>query len=556
VLLAAFYAPSVTTAWASTAFIQDSLTFGWFVRGLHSFGSSALIALAGVHLGQVLLFGAYRAPREANWLVGLGMLGLLLVFALSGYGLPWDEKGYWAKQVETGIIGTMPFIGPALQELLLGGHTFGNYTVTHFYALHSYVLPALIVGLLVIHLLLVRRQGVTPRWGKSETDLARTTQPYWPFQAARDATASGVTFIVLALMVIRTHGAPLEGPADPQASYQARPEWYSLPLYQLRQFLEGPLEILATLVLPGIAALVLAALPWLDRSPSRAPRRRGPVLVTAAFGIAALGVLAYLPLRHDALDAAHQQARAEVRARARHARELAKSGVLPEGGLAVYRNDPSFAARELWNEHCNVCHSFSGLGSSRGAGAGAGAAGDAAGADDADVRGPDLKDYNSRAWIERFLRDPDGPLHMGPAKLDKGMRPVEGTDEELRALTEVVYAETGAADVVRALANRGQALIPEKDCDSCHDFDGTSANSGPNLRGRGTLAWITDVIADAGDDRLFGARNKMPRFAGKLSPEQIADLARFILVESRRAGAAAEPEPASPPPAPIPLSFP
>ena len=168
-----------------------------------------------------------------------------------------------------------------------------------------------------------------------------------------------------------------------------------------------------------------------------------------------------------------------------------------------------------------------------------GAGGDAVGVvlgdgDPKDVRGPDFKGYNTRAWIEAFLRRPDGPLHMGPAHLERGMRPVEGSDEELRALAELVYAETGASDVVPALVERAAPLLSEKDCDSCHDFDGASENSGPNLKGRGTLAWVTDVIADAGDKHLFGRKNRMPRFAGKLTPEEIGQLARFVLEESRR----------------------
>jgi ubiquinol-cytochrome c reductase cytochrome b subunit len=517
ILLAAFYAPSVTTAWASTAFIQDTLTFGWFIRGLHSFGSSALIALAGLHLLQVLVFGAYRAPREVNWIVGLGMLGFLLAFALSGYGLPWDEKGYWAKQVETSIIGTVPVVGAYLETLLVGGTNYGNYTLTHFFALHTLALPALLLVLLAVHLFLVRRHGVTPRWGRAEVDLTRSSQTYWPYQAARDAVACGGTFVALALLVMSTHGADLEGPADPAGSYQARPEWYSLALYQLRKYFEGPLEIVATLAIPGAVTLLLVALPWLDRAAGRDPRQRIVVLAGALVGVGALGLLSYLPLRRDAQDQSYQQARAEVRLRATRARELAKEGVLPEGGPAVFRNDPAHQARELWREHCSTCHSFSGQ----------------PGPPDREG-GPDFKGYNTRAWIEGFLRNPDGPLYMGAAKLEKGMRPVEGTDEELRALTELVYAETGATDVVRPLVERAAPLLSEKDCDSCHDFDGTSESSGPNLKGRGTLAWVTDVITFAGHKRLFGSRNKMPRFGGKLTEEEIAHLARFVMEESAR----------------------
>jgi len=512
-LMAAYYDPSASGAWASTAFIQDTLTFGWFVRGLHSFGSTALIVLTVVHTLQVVLFGAYKAPREMSWLTGLVMMALLLLFALSGYGLPWDEQGYSAKQVDFMITGTAPILGPLLLKILQGGDSMGNYTLTHLNMAHTLALPGLAVLMLVLHIAMVKRHGVTPKWGVGEVVLARNTRTYWPYQASRDAVACGVTFVILALIVLKTHGAELAGPADPTGAYQARPEWYMLPVYQIRKYFEGPLEMLVVVALPAVAAIVLGSLPWLDRSADRHPRNRKALLLASAFGTVMLCVLGYLPILHDKKDASFVQSRAEADDRAHLARTLAKSGVLPEGGLAVYRNDPNFQVRELWNEHCAKCHSFTGQG----------------GKD-----GPDLKDYNSRAWILGFLRDPQGPRYMGGAKIEKPMKPVVGTDEELRGLAELIYVETGASDVNLALVQKAAPLVSEKDCDSCHDVDGTSANTGPNLKGRGTLPYLIDLIADAGEDRLFGAKNKMPRFAGKLSPEEIAQLARFVLSESRR----------------------
>ena len=101
-------------------------------------------------------------------------------------------------------------------------------------------------------------------------------------------------------------------------------------------------------------------------------------------------------------------------------------------------------------------------------------------------------------------------------------------------MTELIYAETGAPDIDGAAVEAAEALFSEKDCDSCHERDGESASVGPNLKGRGTLSYLVDLIADPSDPRLFGKKNKMPRFAGKLTPEEIADLARFVLAESRR----------------------
>lgn len=532
VLLAAHYDPSATGAWASTAFIQDSLSFGWFIRGLHSFGSTALIVVAVIHALQVVLFGAYRAPREMTWLSGVIFMGLLLLFALSGYGLPWDEAGYAAKQVDFTITGTAPLIGPALQKVLQGGDVMGNYTVTHLNAAHTLLLPAVAVALLVGHVALVKRHGVTPRWNVNEVTLARATRPYWPYQAARDALACGLMFAILVCAVVATRGAALGGPADPTGSYQARPEWYMLPLYQLRKAFEGPLEMLVVLLAPAAVVLIVSALPWIDRARERAPRRRLPVLIAVALGTVGLAVLGYLPVRRDQNDRAFQRSRAEAAERAQRSRALAMQGVPPEGGLAVYRNDPSHRVRELWNERCAKCHTFIGPGAH---GPGDGSAGAApAGGGAGPKAGPDLKGYGTRTWIAGFLHDPRAPGYMGSANIDRGMKAVSGTREEIDALAELVYAETGARDVDRARVARGRQLLSTKDCDSCHDLDGTSGNTGPNLKGYGTLAYLVDVIADASDERLYGAKNQMPRFANKLTPDEIADLARFVLEEARR----------------------
>jgi ubiquinol-cytochrome c reductase cytochrome b subunit len=120
VALMTSYAPSDKTAWASVHFIQFQQAGGWLVRGLHHFGAQAMVILLGAHLAQVSLFGAYKKPREVTWWLGLGLMAITLGFALTGYLLPWDQKGYWATRVATNIAGTVPVIGDATQRLLLG----------------------------------------------------------------------------------------------------------------------------------------------------------------------------------------------------------------------------------------------------------------------------------------------------------------------------------------------------------------------------------------------------------------------------------------------------
>jgi ubiquinol-cytochrome c reductase cytochrome b subunit len=172
--------------------------------------------------------------------------------------------------------------------------------------------------------------------------------------------------------------------------------------------------------------------------------------------------------------------------------------------------DHDVHARAIWEERCSGCHGLVGAGGDK---------------------GPDFKDYDSRPWIRGFLENPAAPLHMGPAKIDKGMKAVQGSPEELEALVEMVYAQTGAPDADAARAARGRELVPQKDCDACHELDGEGENAGPNLGRRGTLAWVEAVISDAGQGRLFGEKNKMPKFAGKLTPAEIEDMARFVIAQ-------------------------
>jgi ubiquinol-cytochrome c reductase cytochrome b subunit len=516
IFLAFYYSPSATAAWASTAFIQDGLTLGWFVRGLHSFGSAALIVVTGLHLLQVLIIGAYKKPRELNWILGLLMLLLVVGFAISGYGLPWDQAGYWAKLVETSIIGTSPVIGPVLERIMQGGSRYGNYTVVHFYALHVFVLPAALMALLVLHIRLSRRHGLTPHWRMTPAAVVARTEPYFPGQAFRDVALSAATLAVVAFMVWTKHGASLEGPADPASTYMARPEWYAIPLYQLRMYFEGPAEIVATMIIPGIAGGLAMALPFIDRSPVRDPMKRMPVMMGTAAGLVGMTVLSGLAMRKDAGDPAFQKFRAKVEQEAAAARMWARQGVLPEGGTAVFKNDPEYQVRALFAEKCGNCHALTGQGGDE---------------------GPDFRDYNSRAWILGFLKDPQGPLYMGPAKKgDKGMKPVEGTPEEVAMLAELVYAETGAKDVDVKLveAAREKDLFSEKDCDSCHyigEEDMELGNSGPNLFGRGNLAYVVRVIEDPAHERLYGDKAKMPDFGGKLTPAQIEALAKFVIAQ-------------------------
>src|SRR6266849_4578633 len=204
VLLMTAYSPSDSTAWASVYFIQYQMDFGWLIRGLHHFGSQTMVVLLGVHMLQVAIAGAHLPPREINWWLGLALLGSILVLSLTGYLLPWDQKGFWATQVATNIAGNLPGVGGSLQKIIVGGPAYGHHTLTRFYALHVGIMPALIIVLIIAHLAVFRRHGVTVSSREASgvcqrlgtwviTDPARPVPSsaigegwFWPDQAFKD----------------------------------------------------------------------------------------------------------------------------------------------------------------------------------------------------------------------------------------------------------------------------------------------------------------------------------------------------------------------------------
>ncbi len=165
VILAMYYKPHPDTAYESIERITNDLTLGWLVRGMHKWGASVFIILIFFHMARVFLFGAYKYPRELNWIVGAMLLPLAMLEGFTGYLLPWDQTSYWASVVGINLNGTGPFVGPFLAWFLMSGSEIGGDTLTRFYALHMLLLPGAIAGLIGLHLYLVVRLGISsPPW--------------------------------------------------------------------------------------------------------------------------------------------------------------------------------------------------------------------------------------------------------------------------------------------------------------------------------------------------------------------------------------------------------
>ena len=169
VFLAMYYDPSITNAYESTRHLTNEVFLGEFVRGMHRWGSSVMVILVFLHMARTFFFGAYKYPRELNWIIGVVLLILTMTMSFTGYLLPFDQRSYWATVVGVNINGTGPLVGPFLSDFLRGGAEFGSTTLSRFYAIHMLLVPGGIAAMIGAHLYLVTRLGTTaPPWLQAE----------------------------------------------------------------------------------------------------------------------------------------------------------------------------------------------------------------------------------------------------------------------------------------------------------------------------------------------------------------------------------------------------
>ena len=514
--LATTYAPSTSTAWGSVWAIDHQMILGHVVRGVHHWGSSAIIILSIVHMTQVLLYGAHRAPRDVNWILGVLMLLVVLGMGLTGYMLPWDQKGYWAARVATGIIAETPG-GTAVRELLIGGSELTSSSLTRLYGLHAMVLP-LVLGLLsVVHVALHLRHGAKPRPRRAAGPPARPeaapTATFWPYQAARVVVMAGLLLGTL-LAVATLVGVHLEAPADPSSAYQARPEWYFLGLFQLLELFDGPLVLIGTFVIPTLAIAFLFAVPALERRTSgEGPSRRvlWPYLGILAGAVA----LTTVALVTDANDDDFQKARAEAVAAGDRAAELAELGGIDPAGRVVL-----LEGHKLYQEKgCGGCH------------------------DGTKHASPALKGYGSEARLRAFLADPNGAGFFAGTGLQGAMSAIRLEGADLDAMIAFLRSLGAPSDASAEVVRHGRKLFKQR-CTDCHNLPGASLfdedrydlrAKGPDLAGYGGFEWTRTLVRDAIHPTVFGAAldadkraHAMPAYPD-LSDDELALVVRWLL---------------------------
>lgn len=528
------YSPSAQTAWESVYFIQYEMFGGWFLRGLHHYTAQVMTVLLVLHLMQVVIDGAYKAPREVNFWFGLILLQLVLALSLTGYLLPWDQKGFWATNVATNLMGIVPVIGPDLQKAVIGGTDYGHHTLTRFFALHAGVLPGLVIALVVGHIYLFRKHGICSKKPHRKPDAA-----FWPDQVLKDAVACLAVLATVMLLILRHWildreaglGASLGAPADPSEPYSAaRPDWYFLFLFQMLKYFSAEqfsqlglpygehAELIGAILLPGAILGLIFIMPFLGRWKLGHVFNLG-VLSSLLVGF---GLLTYLAIAADKSDAMYLEAVADADRNAARVKMLAQAptGIPTSGAVTLLRKDPLTQGPLIFAENCASCHRYGGH--------------DGTGKEVADAQSaPDLKDFASRNWLKKVLT-PEGfgaPQYFGgtaftDGKMQKWLNrhhPKFSDDDKenwdklivaLSAEAEIPYQavwDQADADVIE----EGKALIEDEfSCIDCHEYHFPDEEAtAPTLTGYGSREWLIEFISDPEKPHFYGDRNdRMPKF--------------------------------------------
>src|SRR5947209_734700 len=303
--LALVYVPAADKAYDSLLFLNYEQPLGWFLRALHYYAGSGMVVLVFLHMTQVFLHGAYKYPRELTWVVGVFLLLCTLGMFFTGQVLRWDPDAYWGLAVAGSMAGRVPWLGPEVVRLLLGGPVIGGDTLSRFYALHVFVIPGALLSLLGVHLWLVLKCGVSappvpghlvdPQTADSayEKEL-KAGVPFLGPAFLKDAFFSALAVIVVVLLAAVLGPKGPTGPPDPTLSgANPRPEWPFLWLFALLSLSPASAETFIILVFPVLVIVALLLVPFVSNRGERAPSRRPVAVLTVIVSATLLGVLTY-----------------------------------------------------------------------------------------------------------------------------------------------------------------------------------------------------------------------------------------------------------------------
>jgi ubiquinol-cytochrome c reductase cytochrome b subunit len=318
IFLTMHYKPDAQLAFASVEYIMRDVDFGWLIRYIHSTGASMFFVVVYLHMFRGLIYGSHRKPRELIWLFGVIIYLVLMGEAFMGYLLPWGQMSYWGAQVIINLFAAIPFIGGGLSEWIRGDFVIGDATLNRFFAFHVIALPLVLLGLVVAHLVALHEVGSNNPDGieikklKGEDGHPLDGIPFHPYYTVKDILGVVVFLIVFTSIVFfapEMGGYFLEAnnfiPADSlKTPAHIAPVWYFTPYYAILRAIPPMFgSQFPGVAAMGVAVLIFFALPWLDRSPVKSIRYRGPkfkiavaLFVISFVGLGVLGILPASPL--------------------------------------------------------------------------------------------------------------------------------------------------------------------------------------------------------------------------------------------------------------------
>jgi ubiquinol-cytochrome c reductase cytochrome b subunit len=307
ILLALIYVPSAGEAWNSLQVLNHDIQLGWFVRALHGWGSNFMVAIVLLHMVQVILFGAYKYPRELTWIVGIFLLLMTLGMAFTGQVLRFDQDAYWGLGLGASIASRVPGAGPAIVNVMLGGPIIAGATLSRFFAMHVFVIPGLLIAFVAVHLLMVMKLGIND-WPMPGRVVRKATYlqeyheltkkdgvPFVPGAVWKDLCFSAL--VLLAVAACAAYFGPFgpSGRPDPTIIQTSpHPDYFFMWLYAVLSLLPPSMETPALLIGPVIVIVALLLLPFVFGEGEKSWRRRPIAVLSILLISVALGSFTHL----------------------------------------------------------------------------------------------------------------------------------------------------------------------------------------------------------------------------------------------------------------------
>jgi quinol-cytochrome oxidoreductase complex cytochrome b subunit len=286
ILLAFYYQPAPEVAYESIRYITDDAAFGWYIRSLHKWAATLMIATVVLHQMRVFFTGAYREPREVNWMIGMCLLLLVLLTGFTGYSLAFEQLSFWGATVAANLSDAVPFVGEIAKKMLLGGEAYNERTLSRFYVLHAAILPVAIIGLLAIHIALIRLHGVS-EFADDESPKDAGHFNFYPDHLLTEVVV-GLALMVLLTALAVVFPAELGPRANPLITPEViKPEWFFYAAFRWLKILPETVAVLTT----GLVVFLMFFWPVID---GRIRRSRRGAEVSVWIGILAVAIIVAL----------------------------------------------------------------------------------------------------------------------------------------------------------------------------------------------------------------------------------------------------------------------